>query len=245
MSTPTTFPVEVAEQLACYVYRLVDPRNGETFYVGKGTGNRIFDHVRGAIPGQDEDAVSAKIGRIRAVEAAGLEVIHIIHRHGMNEDTAFQVEAALIDAYPGTTNLAGGTGSNDFGPMNVAQIIQKYGAEEAQFSHRCLLLSVDPVAAGLSLYEVTRRAWRLDPERARRAECILAVDKGLILAAFAAEEWLPVTAENFPGFPEVPGRWGFVGKVAPVEVANAYVGRRIPASLRKKGASNPVRYGYE
>lgn len=34
------FASEVAVQLKTYVYRLIDPRNGETFYVGKGTGNR-------------------------------------------------------------------------------------------------------------------------------------------------------------------------------------------------------------
>ena len=41
------FPDGVSEQLKWYVYRLVDPRNGGTFYVGKGQGNRVFDHARG------------------------------------------------------------------------------------------------------------------------------------------------------------------------------------------------------
>ena len=36
------FPSEVIKELGYYVYRLIDPRNGETFYVGKGKGNRIF-----------------------------------------------------------------------------------------------------------------------------------------------------------------------------------------------------------
>ena len=43
------FPQEVVEALRHYVYRLIDPRNGETFYVGKGQGQRVFDHVSGAI----------------------------------------------------------------------------------------------------------------------------------------------------------------------------------------------------
>lgn len=41
------FPAGVAEKLKTYVYRLIDPRNGETFYVGKGRGDRVFAHVRG------------------------------------------------------------------------------------------------------------------------------------------------------------------------------------------------------
>lgn len=43
------FSDTVIEKLQFYVYRLIDPRNGETFYVGRGRGNRVFDHVRGVI----------------------------------------------------------------------------------------------------------------------------------------------------------------------------------------------------
>jgi uncharacterized protein len=49
MSQPEieSFPTEVAQKLKTYVYRLIDPRNGETFYVGKGQGDsRIFPHAR-------------------------------------------------------------------------------------------------------------------------------------------------------------------------------------------------------
>ncbi len=41
-----SFPAGVAEKLKTYVYRLIDPRNGETFYVGKGQGDRVFAHIR-------------------------------------------------------------------------------------------------------------------------------------------------------------------------------------------------------
>jgi hypothetical protein len=33
------FPPEVVDKLKNYVYRLIDPRNGETFYVGRGVGS--------------------------------------------------------------------------------------------------------------------------------------------------------------------------------------------------------------
>ena len=43
------FTPEVIEQLQYYVYRLIDPRNGQTFYVGKGKGNRLYAHVNDAL----------------------------------------------------------------------------------------------------------------------------------------------------------------------------------------------------
>ena len=31
-----------------YVYRLIDPRNLQTFYVGKGCGDRVYQHAKEA-----------------------------------------------------------------------------------------------------------------------------------------------------------------------------------------------------
>ena len=97
-----SFSPEVTAELKWYVYRLIDPRNGETFYVGKGQGNRVFDHARGIVGNDDEHVADPKTHRIHEIRATGLEVGHIIHRHGILTDKiAYEVEAALIDAYPG------------------------------------------------------------------------------------------------------------------------------------------------
>jgi uncharacterized protein len=103
------FPPEVAKKLSNYVYRLIDPRNGETFYVGKGKADRVFQHARGALKLRDglEDKLDAKMLRINEIAKAGLAVGHVIHRHGIEDDkTAFEIEAAVMDAYPGLTNKA-------------------------------------------------------------------------------------------------------------------------------------------
>ena len=236
-----SFPSEVVDKLKTYVYRLIDPRNGETFYIGKGRGNRVFAHIR-AEQKLDGDELGNKLKRIREIRVAGFEVAHVIHRHGMDAKTAVEVEAALIDAYPGLTNIVGGTGSSDCGTMHDMEIISRYCAEPAVFHRKALLISINRSAAETSLYEATRYAWKVRKSKAKKAEVVLATVRGLIVGAFVAHDWLEATAANFPGHEDAPGRLGFVGKDAPVEISNLYVGKRVPDEYRKPGAANPIKY---
>ncbi|MBP7049459.1 MAG: hypothetical protein KBE65_00425 [Phycisphaerae bacterium] len=238
------FPPEVVNRLKTYVYRLIDPRNGETFYVGKGKGNRVFAHIR-AEQSLGGDDLTDKLQRIRDIRLAGFEVAHVIHRHGMDDETAFEVEAALIDAYPGLTNGVAGTHNNDYGVMHAREIVQRYCAEPAVFKHRVLLISVNRSAAETSLYEATRYAWKVSKSKVRQAEVILATLQGLIVGAFVANDWLEATAANFPGRKDVFGRLGFIGCEASDEIKRLYVGKRVPDEFRKPGAANPIKYTWK
>ncbi|MGH7133837.1 MAG: LEM-3-like GIY-YIG domain-containing protein [Phycisphaerales bacterium] len=236
------FPPEVIEKLKTYVYRLIDPRDGETFYVGKGKGNRVFAHIHGE-QGIEGDDLDNKMKRIRAIRLAGFEVAHVIHRHGMDDATAFEVESVLMDAYPGLTNEAGGVGGNEFGAMHALEIIREYAAEPAAFRHNAILISVNRSAlAESSLYEATRYAWKISPTKAQKADVVLATVQGIIKGAFVADEWLEATATNFPGRQDVPGRYGFNGHDAPEDMQREYVGKSIPDEYRKRGAANPIKY---
>ena len=241
MTDIESFPPEVSRRLKTYVYRLIDPRNGETFYVGKGRGNRVFAHIR-AEQGIEGDVLDNKLRRIRKIRLAGFEVAHVIHRHGMDEATAFEVEAALMDAYPGLTNIAGGYGTSDFGVMHAQEIVRRYSAQPAVFQHKALLISVNRSAAETSLYEATRYAWKISRRKATQAEVILSTLQGLIVGAFVADAWLDATAENFPGREDAPGRLGFVGREAPALLSELYVGKRVPDEYRKRGAAYPIKY---
>lgn len=97
----------------------------------------------------------------------------------MDEATAFEVEAALMDAYPGLSNVAGGMGSNDYGAMHALEIIRRYSAPPADFRHKAILISVNRSAAETSLYEATRYAWKISRRKAMQAEVILATLRGL------------------------------------------------------------------
>jgi hypothetical protein len=238
------FPSHVIQRLKTYVYRLIDPRNGETFYIGKGQGNRVFSHIH-AEQNFEGDDIADKIRRIREIRLAGFEVAHVIHRHGMDEKTAFEVEAALIDAYPGLTNIAGGTGGSDYGAMHAREITRRYTADPASFRHRALLISINRSAADSSLYEATRFAWKISRTKAMKAEVVLATLQGLIVGAFIASDWLDATAENFPGRSDMPGRLGFVGREASDEIKALYLNKSIPDEFRKRGAANPIKYTWK
>ena len=233
----------VQTKVKTYVYRLIDPRNGETFYIGKGKGNRVFSHVRGA-EGLDGDDDDKKMKRIREIQRFGFEVAHVIHRHGMEDETAFEVESALIDAYPGVTNIMGGVGGYEFGVMHATEIIRRYTAEPAVFVHKAILISVNRTVAEISLYEATRFAWRINKLKAEQAEVILSTVQGLIVGAFVADRWLEANSSNFPAHNPLEGRFGFEGKEAPADIANLYLRKRVPDEYRKRGAANPVKYTY-
>ena len=245
MKEHVVFSDTVVAQLKYYVYRLIDPRKGETFYVGKGVGNRVFAHARGEIGiDTDSDALPTKIRRIREIQRDGFDVIHLIHRHGMDEQTALEVEAALIDAFPEASNVVGGQGSDEYGLMHTAQIIERYEAKQVIFYHSAIIINVGRTVSDKGSYEAVRYAWRLDPKKASQAEVVLAVDQGLIIDVFVADKWLEATESNFPGIAKdwLGRRWGFVGHEAPEEIAKLYKRYRIPDSMRKRGAANPIKY---
>lgn len=242
------FPKEIHKELGFYVYRLVDPRNGETFYVGKGKGNRVFHHVAAELGFENEtdeedwkeNEVSTKLQTIRDIRASGLDVIHIVHRHGMDERAALQVEAALIDVYPGLTNEMRGHDAAR-GPAHVKQLVATYAKEEMEIndSDKLLLFKItDHVQAGRggSVYDTVRWAWEVSLENAQRAEFILAIKGGLCVGVFVADKWPLATSDNFPyfqneanrcGFPaNPPNRYGFNGHDAPEGVRQRSIGKR-------------------
>ena len=241
------FPDGVADLLKWYVYRLIDPRNGETFYVGKGRGDRVFAHAKGQVP-DDDEILDSKLQRIKEIQSAGLEVGHVIHRHGIStQDRAYEVEAAVIDAYPGLTNKVRGYGARDYGSRHVEEIIDEYAGEEFEIKEPLLLISIgvyyyrrdDP-------YDAVRYAWKVNPGRVRHYKLVLARLRGLVVGAYRPTEWLSGTRENFPDlarrysdFVEEPSRYGFEGNPAE-DVWDYYVRKRVPKRFPR--TQNAIRY---
>jgi hypothetical protein len=235
------FSQEVRQKINYYVYRLIDPRNGETFYVGKGKDDRVFQHIREEINAvKDQDSIELKLRRIREIRGSGLKVIHIIHRHGMDQRTAMEVESALIDAFPGITNVNQGIGGELRGVKTTEEIKRLYQAEVADFGKgKFILINVNRSFPNeRNLYDATRFAWRIDVRKARRAEAVIAVQQGLIKGVFKAVDWFPAKRDNFPSMLEdIQGRNGFKG----MDVSENYqhlLHKRIPDKYSHRGARN-------
>ncbi|WP_019627845.1 hypothetical protein [Thioalkalivibrio sp. AKL10] len=246
----------VCQAIGYYVYRLVDPRNGETFYVGRGQGNRVFQHAKGEISAGDDESgeMDPKRSKIEAIRNAGLDVIHIIHRHDIPSlEVVSEVEAALIDAYPGLTNAQGGAGSGDRGPMSAKEVVDKYELPELAVlrEDQLVLININAIENRASvehIYDQVRYAWRIDARRAAKAKHVLAVIRGVVVGAFTVEEWLEAKQENFPGLmkprEDIQGRYGFVGKPAEAEDWERFVGQRGRRIVQSelKHVQNPIRY---
>jgi hypothetical protein len=212
-------PLEVAERLGpYYVYALVDPRDAQIFYVGKGTGSRLAAHGRQADLAPEaavssaKVASSAKVKRIRAIRRAGLEPCVDIVRHGLSEHEALLVEAALIDVLDGLTNVAAGHGARD-GRQPLSELIARNGAtdvpedappavlirlsrwrerdEEIEPGVRRHCTGYRPGITDQELVDGARAWWRISPSRIDREgiRYAVAVHEGITRAVMTIGDW--------------------------------------------------------
>ena len=88
------------------------------FYVGKGSGSRVLQHVHAAIGSAEP---SDKIELIREILDTELPVGHVIHRHGIeDEKTAMEVEAAVMECFPSAHNIARGRHFTEAAPASTS-----------------------------------------------------------------------------------------------------------------------------
>lgn len=226
------FSQSVIEQLGSYVYLLRDPSNKEVFYVGKGIGNRVFDHVACALTDAKE---SAKLDRIRAIQKSGKSVEHFVLRHGLTEQAAFEVEAAVIDfaGMPNLSNLQSGHYSTDFGIKTTEEVIAMYSAPPLATSESVLLINInklfDREMTATEIYDATRKSWVVG-DRKSKAKYAVATYRGLTREVYQINDWF-----------EIGDRWGFNGQLAD-ESIRKHLRYKSIAHLAKRGAANPIRY---
>ena len=79
-----------------YVYVQIDPRTWLPFLYGKGSGNRLHDHMKETL----ENTINKrKFYKIRKLKKLGLEPIIMKHKEGMTSNDALVLENLMI--FPG------------------------------------------------------------------------------------------------------------------------------------------------
>ena len=229
------FSNAVCERIGYYVYILKDPRNDSIFYVGKGKGNRLFQHVQCALENATD---SDKYNLIREIHKDGKEVEHFILRHGLEEKLSLEIESTIIDllGIENLTNSVKGHDTWERGLKTVDEVFQHYDAKVVTFDEPCIIININRLyTRGISaqkLYDSTRASWIVGTKR-DRAKFAIASYRGLVREVYEIEKWQPNG-----------DRWEFIGKIAEDEIRDKYLNQSLENYI-KKGGQNPIRYTFK
>ena len=245
------FDEKSRQQLKYYVYMLLDPTDNKPFYVGKGTDNRVFNHLACALT--DIDTSNAKYDKIREITQTGQTVKHIIVRHGLSESEAFQIEASLIDTLTYCvlllSNKVVGHNSIEKGLMTSEEIVRLYNAQPLdKIGTDCILININRKyergKGGQSIYQTTKETWTIRKSRLSQLKYVLSEYRGLIVEVFKVEEWYEKERGYLPHskkYGQTKVGYGFNGVPAPDEIRNLYINKSI-AHTKKRGAASAIRY---
>ena len=234
----------VAEKLGYYVYLYVDPRTHRPFYVGKGKGGRALAHL-------SQRAESRKRRVLSELKRLGLELRIDVLAHALaNEETAYRIEAAVIDllGLGELTNQVRGWRSIQLGRLPFSELVTYYAPIPANVTEPALLIRINQRyrlnMTAQELYESTRGIWRLGPRR-ESVTLAFSVFHGTVRAVYAVDSWhrAGTTPYETRGPQDVrdPERWEFLGHPAPRRVQAKYVGRSVAHHFRQ-GQQTPTAY---
>jgi uncharacterized protein len=238
------FGPEIIEEIKSYVYIYSDPDTQEPFYVGKGQGNRCFQHM-------EDQSESAKVEKLKELEKNNKKPLIELLRYGLTGNEASLLEAALID-FTGLDNLKNrvrGLHSRSLGRIFVEDIILKYTAEDVTIrDDKVLLITINKLYRSRiseeELYESTRGIWKVG-ERRNKAELAFAIFRGIIREIYEISKWhkagtLPYKYRDSSSF-EASKRWEFEGKKADEIIRSKYIGKSVRKYI-SKGKQNPIKY---
>jgi hypothetical protein len=233
----------VIEKLGYYVYLYVNPLDNSIFYVGKGKGNRVFDHLKNV--GENE-----KTSIIQEIRDSGKQPKIEILIHGLpDEETAFRIESAVIDVI-GVNNLANGIRgwrSGYYGRMDVEQLASLYEREKARIEEAVILFRINKLyqygMREIELYDVTRGVWRVGEKR-NKAKYAFAVYEGIVREVYKIRQWFPAgTTFSTRDQNELsdPDKWEFIGGLAEAKIRKKYLLKSVE-NYFSHNAENPFTY---
>ena len=245
------FDEKTQKALGYYVYMLIDPRDDRPFYVGKGVGNRIFNHVKNAIDNPTNSDEKCDVIR----EIGPDNVKHVIVTHGLATETeAYKIEAVLIDVLnymskKQLTNKVVGHHAGKTGIMTTDEVTRLYNAQELHhIDDDCIIININGQynrAMGTEgIYKATKEIWRIAKWRLNKIKYVLSEYRGLIVEVFAVQEWYQKERGygiNSKKAGQTYKGYGFNGQIASNCIRDKYINKSI-AYQKVKGKSNPISY---
>ena len=253
-SAKNKIPFDTQHALGFYVYALRDPRDGEVFYVGKGKGERILQHVTEA--GKNPTSEKAKLKRIKDIEAKGFKVEHLFLRTGLKtEDLAFAIEQAVIDAFLANratsngvsklTNLVAGHEHHELGLASLETVLARHGkAKTPQIKEPILVLKLnrlwEPDMNAEALLKVSQGVWGVGKEIREKAQVALVISFGIIRGVYEIDRdgWKPAPK------PKDKGKWVFTGRVLSEPKFSSLIGTDMGQQVRNQVSFQKILDGF-
>ena len=162
---------------------------------------------------------------------------------------AFRIEAAVIDLFglDVLVNECGGWRSTMFGRACLDELIGHYAAKEVEVIDPVIMIRVNKhYRHGMGnedLYDITRGVWTISSRRAAGAKYAFAVFEGVVREVYEIESWdtAGTTHHRWPKVAYRPGKWEFVGDIAPKPIRERYRLHSVAAYF-SPGSQNPIKY---
>ena len=232
------FDEKTIKKVKHYVYALFDPRNCMPFYIGKGFGNRVFNHVTKKLKNNE----NLKYKTIIEIENKKMEVKHVIFGYGLeSKKEALKLESKLIDIFRfckiDLTNIQSGYHTPDNGVATTEDLIRKFNAKKLnKMDSNAVILNINKNYKRnfdkIEIYNATKCCWAIKKDKIENIDFVLSSYRGVIIEVFEVIKWKEILV-NTNG--KMKTRWEFEGMVARDAIRNLYLDKLVPSG------QNPVR----